>query len=865
MTTVYSPATARYTSSRQLVPPFTKAMPNKTTTLTDISRSWAFVLITVLLLSATFIRAYDLTGTPPGLSFDATWNLADGLRISRGIPFPAVFDTRPEPVYRWIVATSFVLLGPHVYSAQVFQVLLGTLTVALTYAAGLALLNGREWRRLGALVAAGAMAANVAHLFLIRNLYRSALLPPVILLIVIVLLRTVHSQRGKPQNRLWTLGGFLGGLGLHTYLAGIMTAPLVAGFAVHQVIFPPRERRANWRVILWTALGLIIPVSAYLIFAALVPDLFFRIHAAGGDTPITLARVVSSFAESIQEFYLVGYKLPLYNTPNSPFLNPVLAVLAMIGFVLAVWRWREADGALFIGGMLLFIAPGALSEDPTHPVRLVGTMPLLALLSGLGSAWVIAVVTTASSRWRAAVNPLRAISVALTLILIASSIGATHIAFRGMFADPAEYNPPEYWLGVPHNYIIAFVEALELLEKVDKPTYTSLAVLDNPTAGYILQREAYPNVTTWARHPLKELPAGQFFFPVREYYHAPTSTEDPRMVLLLPAEKTIVILPVLDNTAHLIEPVSPQTREINDSHGWLIARITPMAARPFTPPQFEDQPVSAGQGLELVGKVTTSDFQPGQVAPVVLYWRVTAPQPADIFSVAQLLDLNLNQHGNSDHHVLPYLYPSARWQPGDIIPDRHTVPIVATLPPGVYRWAAGVHVPPKVKRLIVNPQDSELDDLWLWGSVRLPKPTSEQLPTDAIPLNVRFDDHILLSGYQLARDNNTWTVKLYWRVTAAPQGDYTIFVHVMAGDQMIAQQDAKPLDIQLGQVPTWAWTPGEVITTSYTLSISAGAILPDALYVGMYTYPSLERLSISQDDKINPDRRALIWSESQPK
>src|SRR5258708_38895284 len=144
----------------------------------DIPRAWGLVLIVAITLGATSIRVYDSANTPPGLTFDTTWDLADALRISRGIPFPADFDTRPEPAYRWMLAASFVLLGPHVYSTLVFQALVSALTVALTYEAALVLLSGHSWRRLGALVAAGAIVANAAPLLPVRSPYRSILLAP---------------------------------------------------------------------------------------------------------------------------------------------------------------------------------------------------------------------------------------------------------------------------------------------------------------------------------------------------------------------------------------------------------------------------------------------------------------------------------------------------------------------------------------------------------------------------------------------------------------------------------------------------------------------------------------------------------------
>jgi hypothetical protein len=157
--------------------------------------------------------------------------------------------------------------------------------------------------------------------------------------------------------------------------------------------------------------------------------------------------------------------------------------------------------------------------------------------------------------------------------------------------------------------------------------------------------------------------------------------------------------------------------------------------------------------------------------------------------------------------------------------------------------------------LTVSPQDSDLSDLWLWGSVRLPRPQPELLPADATPLDIQFADHIALAGYRLTQDGPIWTVNLYWSVDNLPQGDYIVFVHAQKGDKLIAQQDAKPLD---GKLPTWAWTPGEVVTTTYTLNMSSGN--PDTLYVGMYTYPSLERLAVSQNGHAIQDRAAVLWT-----
>src|SRR5258706_11529503 len=145
-----------------------------------LSRRASLILIVALLLGLTFIAAYDNAHTRPGVASEAMLDLGDALRISRGIPFPADFTDRPEMSYRVLLAGWFLLLGPNVFAAQMNQICIALLTVALTYRAGLLLLSGHPWRRLGALIAAGTFAAIPPYLFNIRSPYRALLVPLVV-------------------------------------------------------------------------------------------------------------------------------------------------------------------------------------------------------------------------------------------------------------------------------------------------------------------------------------------------------------------------------------------------------------------------------------------------------------------------------------------------------------------------------------------------------------------------------------------------------------------------------------------------------------------------------------------------------------
>src|SRR5688572_9535865 len=163
----------------------------------DISFRLSLLLITALLIGAFFVLSSDLAHTPPDVPSDATHNLGEGLRISRGIPFPADFGRAPEPTFRYLVAGAFVLFGPHVFTGRLVPVFLTFLAIALTYRGGVLLLAGQRWQRLGALVAAGAVAAMTPLLILARDLYRAATLPPLVVAVFVVLMFALSTRRPR--------------------------------------------------------------------------------------------------------------------------------------------------------------------------------------------------------------------------------------------------------------------------------------------------------------------------------------------------------------------------------------------------------------------------------------------------------------------------------------------------------------------------------------------------------------------------------------------------------------------------------------------------------------------------------------------
>jgi hypothetical protein len=53
-----------------------------------------------------------------------------------------------------------------------------------------------------------------------------------------------------------------------------------------------------------------------------------------------------------------------------------------------------------------------------------------------------------------------------------------------------------------------------------------------------------------------------------------------------------------------------------------------------------------------------------------------------------------------------------------------------------------------------------------------------------------------------------------------------------------------------------------LITTSYDLKVDKGKPEIDAVYIGLYRYPSLDRLPIVQDGTTREDKRVMLWSKT---
>jgi hypothetical protein len=114
-------------------------------------------------------------------------------------------------------------------------------------------------------------------------------------------------------------------------------------------------------------------------------------------------------------------------------------------------------------------------------------------------------------------------------------------------------------------------------------------------------------------------------------------------------------------------------------------------------------------------------------------------------------------------------------------------------------------------------------------------------------LDVTFDRTIALEDYTL--DRETGLVTLTWRALEPIDRDYVVFVHAIAGRDIVAQFDVP--------VMTTGWTPGEQVETQHPLTIPPDAD-PEAIYAGLYQPFTGIRAFVIQDGQLRDDNRAYV-------
>jgi len=264
--------------------------------------------------------------------------------------------------------------------------------------------------------------------------------------------------------------------------------------------------------------------------------------------------------------------------------------------------------------------------------------------------------------------------------------------------------------------------------------------------------------------------------------------------------------------------------------------------------------------VDLVGYRYWPDrIQPGDGVYVTLFLQAAQPVTDSFRTVVRIVSPSDGVGwAQRERHVSNSSTLTEWWQTDDVITERFVLTPTASIPIGAYHLEVSAAAANSEEFLpIYRDGDTAPLDKVILGYVVVPW-QGEMDRAELVRAN--FGGQISLLGFEVADSltpGEEFDVALYWEAQRPPEDDYVFFVHLVDGEgQVVAGHDGPPLG---GRYPTGAWIPGEVVLDARRLVLDSDA--PAGTYqlrVGMYSWPSLERLPVWDEQGVEQPERILV-------
>lgn len=669
-----------------------------------MTRQRALVLMVLCLLVAGALRFPNLTEVPPGPHYDEAANgiLAADIGVRGELPVFIASYTGKEVLFFYIVGALMRVLGESLFTLRLASALLGLLTVASTYWLGRELLADRRV----ALLAAALLAFSFWHLLFSRLGFRAISQPLLQALAVAALFRGL-----KRQAWLWLgVAGIFLGLTAYTYLAA-RVFPLPLALALLPLLSGQRwrERFAQMALFLGTALLVLAPLLFY--FYRHPAAFWVRIGQVAPDA--ATPTLWESFLRSLGMFFLVGDPYWRFNVPGQPLFNWFWGGLLVVGWLVALWRWRDwwydwqkAAVLLLLLIPFFMILPTALAIGEIVPsnLRAIGLIPFVFYLPALG---LVTLLETLADRFRGqdeqgaiflrALSLLERYDVNYTFVILFVLLLGSAFTARQYFETWAESSELFYESDADLALVADFLDSVAATEHI----YISARHYRHPTVAFL--SDHYDQVKWLLNSKALALPVSG-----DALYVYPRSSPRPPWAT-----------PYLREAERMSGPAGPDGQPAFTAY--LMA--APVATVQDTIPQNLD---ANFENIVRLNGYRLEEAESGTSIPLFLSWQVAGEPAAAIRPFVHLED----SWGNRWSLATADAYPAEQWVGGEKIIQRVEVLVPAGTPPGNYRLQVGLFDPVTGERLDLLDEEGRYggDSIFIEDVLILPGSPPEVLP-----------------------------------------------------------------------------------------------------------------------------------------
>lgn len=281
--------------------------------------------------------------------------------------------------------------------------------------------------------------------------------------------------------------------------------------------------------------------------------------------------------------------------------------------------------------------------------------------------------------------------------------------------------------------------------------------------------------------------------------------------------------------------------------------------------EYRSLDVRLPDGVKLVGYRYWPDrVWPGDAVYVSLYLQAMEPVTDIFHTVVRVISPWDGERWVQQDTVAPPVSSLVDWwQRGQPIAQRFVLTVPDNIPVGAHQLVMRVAAPQLKEFLPIYQGDdtSPIEQVPL-GYVVVPW---QGEMGSARPVGANLGDQITLLGFtapDTVSPGAEFDVTLYWEAQRPPGEDYIVFVHLLdASGQLVASHDGPPMD---GRYPTGAWIPDEIVPDTHHLALDPQ--IPAGTYrlqVGMYRWPSLERLTVAEGPGVEASDRVIVLQSIQ--
>lgn len=357
---------------------------------------WRLSLPVLLLLGiAFFLRIYRLADYPIAVhqdelsNFYDAWSLVETGADRWGQRYPVILrafgdsDYRP-PLFAWLCAGTFQVLGYSIFAGRLTAVVLGMLSLVLVY-----LTARKVGGRLMAYFALLLATFSPWHLNFSRSGIEGAMLPA--FFVILALFLWIRAREKHFPVRTLMLAGLVTGLGTNSYQAGKLIFLLLALLVMADLF---RQKSRSYRKILLFGCCCLVGAAPQVLAWLTMPAGFIS-RARETMMPFSFtyyyaSQVLRNIFSTLSPDFLF-FSFSEFNYETTARLLPVEFGF----FYLGLFHWKqtgERNGVFptwcFYLLLLIVIVPSALTWKNPHALRSSGLIVLLPLVSAAGILYV---------------------------------------------------------------------------------------------------------------------------------------------------------------------------------------------------------------------------------------------------------------------------------------------------------------------------------------------------------------------------------------------------------------------------------------------------------------------------------------------